>query len=63
MGYQRATKYSDPNAVTRYRLGWLTGAEVVEFVRGSDHTVVKLSPLNEGPDGPEFLMVKIPCDE
>ncbi|CAK0868619.1 unnamed protein product [Prorocentrum cordatum] len=63
MGYQRASRYSDCNAVTRYRLGWITQADVADFVRGSDHLTVQLSALNEGPEGPDFLMVKIPCDE
>jgi len=63
MGYQRAWRNSDPNAVARYRMGWLSGAEVEEFVRGSDHHTVNISALNEGPTGAPFLMVKIPCDE
>ncbi|CAK0852572.1 unnamed protein product [Prorocentrum cordatum] len=63
MGYQRSWRPADANVVHRYRLGWLTGAETVEFTRGSDATAVNLSPLNEGPDGPEFLLMKLPCDE
>jgi hypothetical protein len=63
MGYQRSYRMTDFNAVARYRLGWLTGAETVDFVRGSKATVVDLAPLNEGPSGPDFLMMKLPCDE
>jgi len=63
MGYQRSSRHSDPNAVTRYRLGWLTGAEVKQFQRGDDYQVTDLSPLNLGPTGPGFMMVKISCDE
>eukprot|EP00959_Pyramimonas_sp_CCMP1952_P038844 813124-Pyramimonas_sp.AAC.1 len=63
MGYQRSWRHSDTNAVARYRLGWLTGAEVEEFVRGSNHLTVNISALNQGPTGAPFLMVKIPCDE
>ncbi|CAK0811474.1 unnamed protein product [Prorocentrum cordatum] len=64
MGYQREWRAVDCNAVHRYRLGWLTGAETVEFTRGTGFAkTVNLAPLNEGPDGPEFLLMKLPCDE
>ncbi|CAK0831228.1 unnamed protein product [Prorocentrum cordatum] len=63
MGYQRSWRPTDTNVVARYRLGWITGADIVEFIRGSDSIAVNLSPLNEGPDGSESLLMKIPCDE